>query len=51
MAPGVAFQEMPVLVDPSIASGIARLSLLFVSIAGFALVIYLIYRRIGRALV
>src|ERR1700726_3879180 len=29
------------LVDPSISAGIARLSLLFVSIAGFALVIYL----------
>ena len=29
------------LVDPSIASGIARLSLLFVAIAGFAVVIYL----------
>ena len=29
------------LVDPSIASGIARLSLLFVAIAGFGLVIYL----------
>jgi diguanylate cyclase (GGDEF)-like protein/PAS domain S-box-containing protein len=37
------------LVDPSIASGIARLSLLFVAIAGFGLVIYLATQGFDRA--
>src|ERR1700732_274609 len=37
------------LVDPSIASGIARLSLLFVAIAGFSLVIYLAAQGFDRA--
>src|SRR6202034_4596316 len=37
------------LVDPSIASGIARLSLLFVAIAGFGLVIYLAAQGFDRA--
>src|SRR6266853_1801844 len=37
------------LVDPSIASGIARLSLLFVAIAGFGVVIYLATRGFDRA--
>jgi diguanylate cyclase (GGDEF)-like protein/PAS domain S-box-containing protein len=37
------------LVDPSIASGIARLSLLFVATAGFGLVIYLAAQGFDRA--
>ncbi len=37
------------VVDPSIASGIARLSLLFVAGAGFALVIYLASQGFDRA--
>ena len=37
------------LVDPSIASGIARLSLLFVAFAGFGLVIYLATQGYDRA--
>jgi diguanylate cyclase (GGDEF)-like protein/PAS domain S-box-containing protein len=37
------------LVDPSIASGIARLSLLFVAIAGLAVVIYLAAQGFDRA--
>ena len=37
------------VVDPSIASGIARLSLLFVAIAGFGLVIYLAAQGFDRA--
>jgi diguanylate cyclase (GGDEF)-like protein/PAS domain S-box-containing protein len=37
------------LVDPSIASGIARLSLLFVAIVGFGLVIYLATKGFDRA--
>jgi diguanylate cyclase (GGDEF)-like protein/PAS domain S-box-containing protein len=37
------------LVDPSIASGIARLSLLFVAVAGFGLVIYLAAQGFDRA--
>jgi diguanylate cyclase (GGDEF)-like protein/PAS domain S-box-containing protein len=37
------------LVDPSIASGIARLSLLFVAVAGFAVVIYLATQGFDRA--
>ncbi len=37
------------LVDPSIASGIARLSLLFVAIVGFGLVIYLASKGFDRA--
>ena len=37
------------LVDPSIASGIARLSLLFVAIGGFGLIIYLAAQGFDRA--
>ena len=37
------------LVDPSIASGIARLSLLFVAIGGFGLIIYLAVQGFDRA--
>ena len=37
------------LVEPSIASGIARLSLLFVAIAGFGLIIYLAAQGFDRA--
>src|SRR5258708_5685075 len=37
------------LVDPSIASGIARLSLLFVAIAGFGVIIYLAAQGFDRA--
>jgi len=37
------------LVDPSIASGIARLSLLFVAIAGFGIIIYLAAQGFDRA--
>jgi diguanylate cyclase (GGDEF)-like protein/PAS domain S-box-containing protein len=37
------------LVDPSIASGIARLSLLFVAVAGFGVVIYLATQGFDRA--
>jgi diguanylate cyclase (GGDEF)-like protein/PAS domain S-box-containing protein len=37
------------LVDPSIASGIARLSLLVVAVAGFAVVIYLAAQGFDRA--
>src|SRR5215468_4862243 len=37
------------LVDPSIASGVARLSLLFVAIAGFGVIIYLAVQGFDRA--
>ena len=37
------------LVDPSIASGIARLSLLFVAIGGFGVIIYLAVQGFDRA--
>ena len=37
------------LVDPSIASGIARLSLLFVAVGGFGLIIYLAAQGFDRA--
>src|SRR5713101_3828553 len=37
------------LVDPSIASGIARLSLLFVAIGGFGVIIYLAAKGFDRA--
>jgi diguanylate cyclase (GGDEF)-like protein/PAS domain S-box-containing protein len=37
------------LVDPSIASGVARLSLLFVAIGGFGLIIYLAVQGFDRA--
>jgi len=37
------------LIDPSIASGIARLSLLFVAVVGFGLVVYLAAQGFDRA--